>query len=124
MLDENTKKSLVGYGNRKNRISQYAILLIPFFLFFVSCYNIYLAFKIGHIEGYALRDFLAYWNTETDPQQTYTFSGVFLLAMHKFNSSLFGFSLLIPFGITYLGYFLIKRRDKKIIEVLRKHGEL
>lgn len=124
MITENYKKSLTRYEGKKGSLLYWATLFVPFFLLVMGGLNMWLAFRIGRAGGFTLDEFVRIWLEEIEVQREYTYSGIFLAGLHRFNTALLQISfaiVLFPFawGVTFL-----RKRDRAVLDALRKHGEV
>ena len=86
--------------------------------------NLLLASRIGSTIDSTLSDFAYTWLEEIKIQKEYKFSGVFLLGMQKFNTAILLFAGALITLINFWGLRIERKRNKELISVLKKHGEI
>lgn len=124
MINEQYKKSLNRYEGRTG-IALFVILLCtPLFFIIMGCLNLWLASQIGASQGVFLSDYAQIWFEEIDIQREYTFSGLFLVGVHRFNTALLQLAVGLMFIPLVWSTVFLRKRDRAVINVLRKYGEL
>jgi hypothetical protein len=83
--------------------------------------NLNLASKIGAREGHSLLALFKSWIAGIDAKAQY--SGIYLLAMERLQAALMLFSLVILFTVYIYIYRKERKHKRRIIEILKKHGE-
>ncbi len=86
MIEKRYRQSLIRVEGKKGAVLVIVIYLVPLFFLICGCLNLWLASRLGSIEGHSLSSFFRLWLTEIDTNKSYTYSGVFLLAFEKFNT--------------------------------------
>ena len=124
MVSEKLKKSLTRYDSKLALIGYWVGLLTPFVILLVAVVNLWLASRQGSHGGFTLEDFMKTWLEVIDMKREYSYSGLFLAGLHRFNTALFQFSLAIVVSPLVFAAVSSKKRDQEIIKILRKHGEI
>ena len=125
MLDEEHKKLLMRFHGRKGRIRLWFLYIVPIFLAVVGVYDLYIASQIGSLVDMSLFEYLSDWFvSEIDPNKQYSFSGVQLLAMGRYQTGIFLLGMSLWLGLFSFAYWQQKRRDEEVLALLKKHGEV
>ncbi len=124
MITEKYKQSLTRYEGKKGALLYWATLFVPFFLLVMGGLNMWLAFRIGSAGDFTLGDFVRIWLEEIEVQREYTYSGIFLAGLHRFNTALLQISFAIVLFPLAWGVTFLRKRDRAVLDALRKHGEV
>lgn len=124
MINEQYKKSLTRYEGRNGALMYGALFFTPLFLLIMGCLNMWLAMRIGNADGITLSDYARTWLEEIEIRRQYTFSGVFLAGMQRFNTALLQFSFAVVISPLAWGVTFLRKRDRAVVNALRKHGEI
>jgi len=121
---EEIKKSLYSFEGKKGKYKYWLFLCVPIFMIIMGILNLSLASRIGSTIDQTLTDFAYTWLEEIKIQKEYKFSGVFLLGMQKFNTAMLLFAGALITLINFWGLRIERKRNKELISVLKKHGEI
>ena len=95
MIEERYRKSLTRYEGKKGAFLYAVSVFVPLFLVVMGGLNLWLAVRIGGVADITLTDYVQLWLKEIEVEREYTYSGVFLAGLHRFNTALLQFSLAI-----------------------------
>ena len=125
MLNEEHKKSLMRFHGRKGRIRLWFLYIVPIFLAIVGLYNLYIASQIGSLIDMSFFEYLSDWFVfEIDPNKQYSFSGVQLVAIERYQTGIFLLGMSLLMGLFSFVQWQLKRRDEEVLALLKKHGEI
>lgn len=124
MIEEHFRKSLTRYEGKKGVFLCVVSIFVPLFLVVMGVLNLWLAARIGGATEITLTDYAQLWLKEIEVGREYTYSGVFLAGMHRFNTALLQFSLAIVLSPLVWSVWFQRKRDRAVVEALRKHGEI
>lgn len=124
MIAEKYKKSLTHYEGRKGAFLYWTIVFVPLFLLVMGGLNLWLAQRIGSADGFTLGDFVNIWFEEINVQRDYTYSGMFLAGMQRFNTALLDFAFAIVLSPLIWSVIFMRKRNSAVLTALRKHGEI
>ncbi len=124
MLSEKYKHSLIRYEGKRGVFLCGISLFAPFFLLVMGSLNIWLALQIGSAGDFSLGDIMRVWFDEIDMQNEYRYSGIFLVGLQRFNTAIIQFSFALVLLPMALSIWFRRKRDRAIIDALRKHGEI
>jgi len=124
MLSEKYKQSLTRYEGKKGVFLYGITLLAPFFLMAMGGLNIWLALRISGAGDFTLGDIMRVWFDEIDMQGEYRYSGIFLAGLQRLNTAIIQFSFALVLFPMALWERFHRKRDRAILDALRKHGEI
>ena len=124
MIEERYRKSLTRYEGKKGAFLYAVSVFVPLFLVVMGGLNLWLAVRIGGVADITLTDYVQLWLKEIEVEREYTYSGVFLAGLHRFNTALLQFSLAIMLSPLVWGVWFQRKRDRAVVDALRKHGEI
>ena len=124
MMEERFRKSLTRYEGRKGVFLCAASIFMPLFLVVMGGLNLWLAARIGGAADITLTDYVQLWLNEIEVEREYTYSGVFLAGLHRFNTALLQFSFAIVLTPLVWGIWFQRKRDRAVVDALKKHGEI
>ena len=126
-LSKREKESLQLFEGRKGKITLALIWFFPVFMAIVALFNFKTANDIASIEGNTLMTIFSDWVSadlrDIIYKDTYTFSGASLLAENRFFTALMQITGAFFYSLFVLIRIRDRGRDKKIIELLKKHNE-
>ena len=124
MLSEKHKKSLTRFEGKRGVLLLWLAIIAPVFLFVLGCLNLWSASRLGVVADLTLADLMRGVFEEINVKREYTYSGVFLAGVQRINVALMQFgvaAILFPLSWSVAA---IRKRDRAVIEALRRHGEL
>ena len=124
MIAAKYKQSLTRYEGKKGAFLYWAILFAPFLFVVMGGLDLWTASRIGSAGDFTLGDFIRIWFEEIDVQREYTYSGVFLAGLHRFNMALLSFSFAIVLSPLAWTVTFLRKRDRAVLDALREHGEV
>ena len=124
MLSEKYKQSLTSYEGKRGAFLYGITLLAPFFLLAMGGLNIWFALRISSTGDFTLVDIIRVWFDEIDMQGEYRYSGIFLAGLQRLNTAIIQFSFAVALFPMALGVRFHRKRDRAILDALRKHGEI
>ena len=126
-LSKREKESLQLFEGKKGKITFALICFLPVFLTIMALLNFKMANDIASIEGNSLMTIFSDWvggdTKAINLKGTYTFSGISLLAENRFFTALTQITAAFFYSLFASIRFKDRGRDKKIIELLKKHNE-
>jgi len=124
VISEKYKQSLSRYEGKRGALLYGITFFTPFFLLAIGSLNIWLALRIGSVGDFTLADFTHVWIDNIEMRSEYRYSGIFLAGLQRFNTAIIQFSLaLVLFPIAFEVRFQ-RKRDRVILDFLRKHGDI
>ena len=124
MIDEKYKKSLTRFEGKMGKVFYWISLIGPLILLAFGILNLWMASRIGSAGGFALGDYINIWSEEINLKGEYSYSGIFLAGLHRFNTALLYFSFAVVLLPRAFGAAFERKRDQVISNTLRKHGEV
>ncbi len=124
MIDEMHKKSLTRFEGKTGKIFYWVSLFGPLILLALGILNLWLASRIGSASGFTLGDYMNVWSEERNLEGEYSYSGIFLAGLHRFNIALLYFSFAVVLLPRANGVAFERKRNQAILNTLRKHGEV
>ena len=123
MLDK-YKKQLIFSESKIGNIAYWAILIAPLFFVVMATLNLWSASRLSSLHGATLSDVTNIMFMEINPKQEYPFSGMLLLIIQRLETSMYQYIFSIPLFGSAVGMYIERNRNREIIKVLRKYGEI
>ena len=124
MIDEKYKKSLTRFEGKSGMVFYWISLIGPLILLAFGILNLWMATRIGSAGGFTLSDYMNVWSEEINLEGEYSYSGIFLAGLHRFNTALLYFSFAVVLLPRAYGAVFERKRDQVISKTLKKHGEV
>ena len=118
------KKQLTFSETKMGIIGYWAILIAPLFFIVMAALNLWTASRLSTLHGTTLSDVTGIMFMEINPKQEYPFSGMLLLIIQRLETSMFQFVFSIPLLGSAFAMYIERNRNREILKVLRKHGEI
>ncbi len=122
MITEKDIKSLRFHETRWGKITNWTFIIAPVFLVVMGVLDLYIASKIGSIDGLEFIQLFQSWIKGVDIDGQY--SGIYLKAMEAITDAMhfLGFAIFI-LGIRYVYHSRIKM-ESRILETLKNLGAI
>ena len=105
-------------------IAYWAILFAPVFFIVMGTLNLWSAAHLGDIYGTSLSDIKDVMFMKINPKQEYPFSGMLLLTIQRLETSIYQYIFSLPLLGNAIAMYFERKRNREVLKVLRKHGEI
>ena len=122
MITEKDIKMLKRYETRMGKLAHWILIFTTPLLFVGGCFNLWLAFRIGNIQGYNLGHLFQSFIEGLNLNKQY--SGAYLKAMERLVTGLSELWAAIIFAVILYSYNLRRKMDMRILETLRESGAI
>ena len=122
MLTKNDIKDLVGINNNIYALMKYTFITAIIFFFVSAGFNLYLSINYASLHGLNFSNTMNLWNEGASLERVY--SGLEHQSLIKLNTAIIRFGAAIVFVILLIHSITIRKRNKRILSVLVKCGEI
>lgn len=120
MITEKDIAFLKSYETVLGKIMNWAVILMPVFLFLLCGFNLYMASRISGNAGYDLGYLLQLWIRGVNPYAEY--SGMLVVAMERLLAAALQVCFAIVFVILAYAYHKRRKMDYRILATLKSKG--
>jgi hypothetical protein len=122
-LTDKEIKSLQAFEGKIGKLRYALILFVPIFFAVMCVTNLYWANRIGMHEGHSLSNLFNDWIRGIDINHFYSYSGLYLKAQERFSTAVLQLVAALIAGLYVAIQIKDIRRNRKIIDLLKKHNE-
>ncbi len=120
MLNAKDKKYLSGVSDGLYLISMVTLITVTLIFSAAFIHNLYLAKIIGSVEGYGLGDVANLWANGVELKESY--SGIYVMAVNRFEMAFLDLGVVVILVMSLWANRTSRRRNKRIVQALRKGG--